>query len=217
MSGVTLTGAINCSVAPTLTIAAPTGTVNRCVAAQCLGYPRAIDSTYCPGDTTLPGYQDIPHIRRTNSTLCTDATKCEWFCPAEKPYLCGDTNTCVINEDSCSACATSAPSELKAGTDFPFIQCDAIDEISTHFRYKIEKMSGAAMDTYISSLFTIGTSVKHPSTFTLGTYKVTCLYGTSASTDVGVANYGMTAGTCTKFISVKDTDVQGCADIHSYK
>jgi len=38
LDSLTLSGAVNCTVAPTLTISAPADTVNRCIPTQCLGF-----------------------------------------------------------------------------------------------------------------------------------------------------------------------------------
>ena len=84
-------------------------------------------------------------------------------------------------------------------------RCAAIDNAKTHFRYKITKTGGTSADTFVSDLYTVGTTVKHTGSLAAGTYTVTCLYGTSASTDAAT----MTTGTCTKPMEVKDTgDVQ---------
>ena len=67
-------------------------------------------------------------------------------------------------------------------------------------------------DIFVSDLFTVGTSVTHPSALAQGEYKVECLYGT-ASSDTST----MTLGTCNKTMTVKDGSVQGCSAIYSYK
>lgn len=68
-------------------------------------------------------------------------------------------------------------------------------------------------DTFVSDLYTVGSTVKHPNTFAAGTYAVTCLYGTASSTDPAT----MTTGTCVKTMTVKDGSVQGCSRIYGYK
>jgi hypothetical protein len=77
-------------------------------------------------------------------------------------------------------------------------------------------VSGSSADSYTSPLFTVGTSVKHPTTFYSGTYTVTCLYGTAANTNATLPNYGMTAGTCTKTMTANDT-ANGCSRIYPYR
>lgn len=61
-------------------------------------------------------------------------------------------------------------------------------------------------------MFTVGTAVQHPSTFPQGEYRVECFYGTAVN-DIAA----MTLGTCTKTMTVKDGDVQGCSRIYGYK
>ncbi len=133
-------------------------------------------------------------------------------CPTGQ-QKCPDTGLCSA---TCTlACSVSAPSELKTDTDYPLIQCGAIaDTTKTHFRYKIVKTGDAtAAGTFTSDLFTVGTSVKHPTTFPTGTYTVSCLYGTAASQTTT-----MTPGTCDKTITVRDDNtVQGCSRIYGYK
>lgn len=144
VTGVTLTGAVACTVAPILTIARP----------------NTDDTEY------ISLHADKPYLNvAMNGTTpnCTSQNKCEWYCPTTNPYYCGVTNTCVARavdccptgqsycattnscSTTCASCATSAPSELKAGVDQPYISCGAIDNTNTHFRYKIS--SGAATST----------------------------------------------------------------------
>ncbi len=159
------------------------------------------------------------NTRRADSSACTSNAKCEWYCPAATPFYCESANTCVTSQNQCgqtNTCKTSAPSEIKKELDIPFIQCDAINGTDSHFRYKIEKTGGTTADTYTSPLFTVGTSVKHPTTLYSGTYTVTCLYGTAANTNDTLPNYGMTAGTCTKTMTANDT-ANGCSRIYPYR
>jgi len=197
--------------------------VKKCIPLVCTGTV-ATNKVYCQNDTVIAGHEDQPNVRRADQNGCTANAKCEWFCPAATPFYCEVSNTCVTSQDTCgttppvNACKTSAPSELKQEFDIPFIQCDAQSATSTdtHFRYKITKTGGTATDTFISPLYTIGTSVKHPTTFFAGTYTVTCLYGTATNTDQAVANYGMTAGTCEKTMTVNAT-ANGCSRIYPYR
>lgn len=239
VTAITLSGANACTAAPVLTVAPPvanncssTGTIKKCQALVCTGTVPA-DAQYCTDDTKINGHEDVARVRRADAGACTDPQKCEWYCPSTKPVYCELQNTCARTLDECACpsgqqqcsdgtcaatcnntCATSAPSQLKTNIDQPLIQCAAIDNAKTHFRYKITKTGGTSADTFVSDLYTVGTTVKHTGSLAAGTYTVTCLYGTSASTDAAT----MTTGTCTKPMEVKDTgDVQGCSRIYGYK
>jgi hypothetical protein len=139
---VALTGAVSCTVAPILTIARP----------------NSDDSEYI----SLHADKTFLNVALTGSTPnCTSQNKCEWFCPTATPFYCGVTNTCIaqaidccpsgqsycpttnscVVTGSCASCSTSAPSELKAGVDQPYISCGAVDS-KTHFRYRIISGSG---------------------------------------------------------------------------
>ena len=214
----TLTGANQCTVAPILTIAAPgtacaTGsTVTKCIANVCTG-TKPTDAPFCTDDTKINGHEDVASVRRATVGSCTDPQKCEWYKTEKKPVYCELQNTCAKTLDecacpsgqqqcsdgtcavSCNSCATSAPSQLKTGIDQPIIQCAPIDNVKTHFKYKITKTGGTSADTFTSDLYTVGTAVKHTDTLAVGTYTVTCFYGTSAGADF--------AGTCTKQMEVK--------------
>lgn len=183
----------------------------------------ATNATYCENDKVIAGHEDQPNVYRQDQNACTANAKCEWYCPTANPYYCQNTNTCVANQDACNGttptptCKTFAPSELKQEYDVPLIQCDAIDITKTHFRYKITKTGGGANDTYISPLFTVGTTVKHPTTFSAGTYTVTCLYGTATNTNVSLTDYGMTIdATCAKTMTV-NSSANGCKRIIPYR
>lgn len=171
VTGVTLANAVGCTVAPTLTIAPPggtctgTGTVKKCIPLVCTGTSPAT-AIYCENDTVIAGHEDQPKVHRSDTTQCTTNAKCEWFCPAATPFYCEAQNTCVATQNECTgtvpnACKTSAPSELKTATDYPLIQCDAIDQTNTHFRYKVVKTNGfisgetSTNTTYTSPLYTV--------------------------------------------------------------
>ena len=226
VTGVTLIGAAGCTVAPILTIASPsafsctgTGNVDKCIPLVCTGIAPTT-AQYCVNDTAIAGHENQPNVRRSDTSQCTSNAKCEWFCPVATPFYCESANTCVTSQNQCgqtNTCKTSAPSELKTETDFPLIQCDAISVTGSHFRYKITKTGGTATDTYISPLFTVWTSVKHPTTFYAGTYTVTCLYGTIANTNNTLTDYGMTPdASCNKTMTVNDTS-NGCSRLYPYR
>jgi hypothetical protein len=187
LTGVNLTGAHQCTVAPVLTIAPPSSactagsTVRKCIPNVCTGVA-PVEALFCTDDKKLNGHEDVLNVRRANVGGCTGPQKCEWYCPTNLPVYCDSKNSCVANTDSCTCptgqqkcsdgicsatcnqCATSAPSELKTLTDYPLIQCNSIDTAKTHFRYKVTKVGGATTDIFVSDIFSVGTSVKHPST-----------------------------------------------------
>ena len=158
IDSLTLTGAVNCTTAPIITISAPTDTVRRCVADQCLGFAKPTNATYCTDDTILAGHVDQLNTHRADTAGCTSNQKCEWFCPTDNPYFCETANTCVKTQNDCgdpvSACKTSAPSELKALVDYPLIQCDAINSSSsvsaastaTNANFKVTKLLAKAVN-----------------------------------------------------------------------
>lgn len=153
VTGITLSGAIGCTETPTLTIAAPTATTpSICTPIQCLGFPKPGNGQYCEGDIGLAGHVDLMNTHRADASQCTSNQKCEWFCPVDNPFFCEAQNTCVKTQNDCTttACKTSAPSELKAEVDQPYIQCDAVDTANTHFRYKIT--SGASSNAAAATL-----------------------------------------------------------------
>jgi hypothetical protein len=92
---------VNCTAAPTITISAPTDTVRRCVADQCLGFAKPTNATYCTDDTILAGHFDQLNTHRADTAGCTSNQKCEWFCPADNPYFCETANTCVKTQNDC--------------------------------------------------------------------------------------------------------------------
>ena len=169
VTGVTLTGANQCTVAPILTIDPPTntcsgttGSVKKCIPNVCTGTV-APEAIYCQDDQKINGHEDIASVRRADVGSCSDPQKCEWYCPVDKPLYCAQKNACVKNTDECSCpagqqqcsdgtcsascnqCTTSAPTELKTSFDYPLIQCGGNGDTSkTHFRYKISRSTTTA-------------------------------------------------------------------------
>ena len=99
------------------------------------------------------------------------------------------------------------------------VGCSAVTGTTPALTLVISAPFGAD-DVFISDLYTVGTTVKHPATFPAGSYAVTCLYGTASSTDAAT----MTTGTCVKPMTVRDDSgsggtgaVQGCSHIYGYK
>lgn len=56
----------------------------------------------------------------------------------------------------------------------------------------------------------------HPTPFASGTYTVTCLYGSSIASTNTTPETGMTAGTCTRTMTVSDS-ANGCSRIIPYR
>lgn len=84
------------------TTATQTADRRMCTPIVCTGL-LPTDAVFCADDTTtLSGHEDITYVRRDTATACTPQQKCEWHCPAARPYYCAVTNACVVSQAQCA-------------------------------------------------------------------------------------------------------------------
>lgn len=44
----------------------------------------------------------LDSTKRDNINGCTDAIKCEWYCPTATPYYCAASNSCTTSANDCN-------------------------------------------------------------------------------------------------------------------